>query len=81
MNRTNENARRQSGVWKIKSGDNRGIFSYLRESIKALENCAWVLSYSIEEARQRFAGRRQLLRQAAACLILALLRLVGVRYV
>ena len=40
----------------------------------------WVLSYSLEEARQRYADRRQLLRQAAACLLLALLRLVGVRY-
>ena len=40
----------------------------------------WVLSYSLEEARQRFAEKRQLLRQAGACLILAVLRLVGVRY-
>ena len=39
----------------------------------------WVLAYSLEEARQRYADRRQLLRQAAACLLLALLRLAGVR--
>ncbi len=39
----------------------------------------WVLTYSMEEARQRYADRRQLLRQAGACLILVLLRLVGVR--
>ena len=38
----------------------------------------WVLSYSLEEARQRYADRRQLLRQAAACIALALLRLAGV---
>lgn len=41
---------------------------------------AWVLSYSLEEGRQRFADKRQLLRQAGACLILAVLRLVGVNY-
>ncbi len=38
----------------------------------------WVMSYSMEEARQRYADRRQLLRQAAACIALALLRLAGV---
>jgi hypothetical protein len=37
----------------------------------------WVLAYSLEESRQRYADRRQLLRQAAVCLLLALLRLVG----
>ena len=37
----------------------------------------WVLMYWLEEKRQRYADRRQLLRQAAVCLILALLRLVG----
>ena len=40
----------------------------------------WVLSYSLEEARQRYADRRQLLRQAGVCLLLALLRLAGVRH-
>ena len=39
----------------------------------------WVMSYSMEEARQRYADRRQLLRQAGACLALALLRLAGMR--
>lgn len=38
----------------------------------------WVMSYSLEEARQRYADQRQLLRQAGACLALALLRLAGV---
>lgn len=38
----------------------------------------WVLTYSMEQARQRYADRRQLLRQAWACLALVLLRLVGV---
>lgn len=37
----------------------------------------WALSYRIEEARQRYAGRRQLLRQAGACIGLAVLRLAG----
>jgi hypothetical protein len=40
----------------------------------------WVLAYSLEEARQRYADRRQLLRQAGACIVLAVLRLVGVRH-
>lgn len=40
----------------------------------------WVLTYSMEEARQRYADRRQLLRQAGVCLLLCLLRLVGVRH-
>jgi hypothetical protein len=41
-------------------------------------SAVWVMSYSMEEARQRYADRRQLLRQAGACLALALLRLAGV---
>ena len=40
----------------------------------------WVLAYSLEEKRQRYADRRQLLRQAATCVALSLVRLVGVRY-
>ena len=38
----------------------------------------WLLAYSLEEARQRYADRRQLLRQAGACLALALLRVAEV---
>ena len=41
---------------------------------------AWVLSYRMEEARQRYADKRQLIRQAGVCLILAVLRLVGMNY-
>lgn len=41
---------------------------------------AWRLTYSLEEARQQYADRRQLMRQAAVCVVLALLRLVGVRH-
>lgn len=82
MIRANENARAaNTGAGQIKSDYSTRIFPYLRESIKAFENRAWVLSYSIEESRQRYADRRQFLRQAAACLILALLRLCGWRYV
>lgn len=40
----------------------------------------WVATYAIEEARQHYADRRQLLRQAGACIVLALLRLAGVRH-
>ena len=41
----------------------------------------WLLSYTIEEQRQQFAVSDKLMRQALACVALALLRLVGVRYV
>jgi hypothetical protein len=41
----------------------------------------WTLAYSLEEARQDYADRRQLLRQAGACIDLAVLRLIGVRHV
>jgi hypothetical protein len=40
----------------------------------------WTLAYSLEEARQRYADRRQLLRQAGACIGLAVLRGIGVRH-
>lgn len=43
-----------------------------------LSRAIWCAAYSIEEARQRYSNRRQLLRQAGACLALALLRLAGV---
>ena len=79
MIRPKENALREQGAGHIKSNYSTGIFAYLRESINALENRAWVLSYKIEESRQRYADRRQLLRQAGLCVILALLRLAGVR--
>lgn len=49
--------------------------------LASLNSRAWVITYSLEEARQRYADRRQLLRQAAVCLLLALVRLVGVRFV
>lgn len=38
----------------------------------------WRAAYRLEEARQVSASRGQLLRQAACCIGLALLRLVGV---
>ena len=80
MRPTKHYARQASGAGKIKSNYSAGILAYLIESIKAIENRVWVFSYSIEEARQRYAGGRQLLRLAVACLILALLRLAGACY-
>lgn len=41
----------------------------------------WLISYRLEEARQRYAGRRHFMREAFACVALALLRLGGARYV
>ena len=46
-----------------------------------LGRAAWIAAYAVEEARQRYADRRQLFRQAGACILLAALRLAGVRYV
>lgn len=37
----------------------------------------WRASYAAEEARQRYARRGQLFRQAGACIVLAVLRLLG----
>lgn len=56
-----------------RTNKNSGRLSWLTRQI-------WILNYSLEEARQRYAGRQHFVRQAAVCLILALLRLVGARY-
>jgi len=40
-------------------------------------NRLWAVAYSLEEARQRYADKRQLMRQAAACIALSLLRFAG----
>jgi hypothetical protein len=53
--------------------------SIISSAWSAIAYRLWVMSYSVEEARQRYADRRQLLRQAGACLALALLRLAGMR--
>jgi len=47
--------------------------------LSAVSRRVWILNYSLEESRQRYANRQQLFRQAAACIALALLQLVGVR--
>ena len=44
---------------------------------RALTYRLWAVSYSIEEARQRYADKRQLLRQAAACVALSIIRFAG----
>jgi hypothetical protein len=41
----------------------------------------WRLAFDLETSRQRYAARRQLLRQAGACVLLAFMRLAGTRYV
>ena len=46
----------------------------------AITSRVWVMSYCMEEARQRYADRRQLLKQAGACIALAVLRMIGVRH-
>ena len=49
--------------------------------LAAFSRRVWVLNYSLEEARQRCADRRQFLREACVCVVLALLRLAGVHCV
>lgn len=46
-----------------------------------MTNRIWLIAYFLEESRQRYAASGRLIRQAGACIALALLRLVGVRYV
>ncbi len=45
--------------------------------LRVVANRIWVLFYTVEEARQYYADRQQLLRQAAACIVLSLFRLAG----
>lgn len=54
--------------------------SILQCKLNSIRNALWLLDYSLEDARQRYAGRRQLFRQAAACIALALLHLSGLRH-
>ena len=72
---TNENGR-TAGNRSTTKHDHGSIIS---SAWSAIAYRLWVMSYSVEEARQRYADRRQLLRQAGACLALALLRLAGMR--
>lgn len=44
---------------------------------RAITNRLWVFTYQLEESRQLYAGKRQLWRQAATCLVLSLMRLAG----
>lgn len=65
MIRTNENARRQPGA--DTTANSTANYTPNRETIKPDLSCRlWVLAYSLEEARERYADRRQLLRQAGA---------------
>lgn len=52
--------------------DKRGGLSWLARQV-------WILNYSLEESRQRYAGRHQFMREACMCVVLALIRLAGVR--
>ena len=79
-----ENALREQGVETTEhfTGDYTRLN---RETVKTdllswLTRRVWVLNYSLEEARQRYADRRQLLREACVCVALAMLRLAGVRF-
>ena len=54
--------------------------SILHCKLNSIRNALWLLEYSLEEARQRYAVRQQLFRQAAVCLIIGALQLIGVLY-
>ncbi len=76
----NANALGKQGAGQNQSGDNTNNSTDFFESIKEkLATRVWLASYNLEELRERYADRRQLLRQAATCIALALLRLAGVR--
>ena len=78
---TNERALQEPGAGQNRCNYSSDNFADILVSLRArFSSWLWVREYSFEEARQRYADRRQLLRQAAACLLLALLRLVGVRH-
>lgn len=49
--------------------------------LAVLARRVWLIAYTLEESRQCYAGRRQFVREAGACVALALLRLWGARYV
>ena len=53
---------------------------WLPEARDEITSRVWLVGYDLELARQRYADRRQLLRQAAACVGLAILRKVGARH-
>lgn len=76
-NEKTPNGGQAEGVFKSTSSPS--IFAYLGALIK--RNRIWLLSYDLEEARQRYASSGKLIRQAAVCIALAFLRLAGVRYV
>ena len=50
----------------------------LRSKLNIIRNSLWVLEYALEDARQRYSVRQQLFRQAAVCLIIGALQLIGV---
>jgi hypothetical protein len=41
----------------------------------SIEQRIWVLQYELEEARQDYASSGRLLKQAAVCILLAILRI------
>lgn len=74
----NANALREQGAAQIKSDFSTSNSTDLLETIKErISNRIWLASYNLEELRERYAHRRQLLRQAAAFVALALLRLAS----
>ena len=81
---TNENAGRQPGAVTSEHFNAdytlRNCEAVKTDLLSWLTRRVWVLNYSLEESRQRYADRRQLLREACVCVALALLRLAGVRY-
>jgi len=74
---TKTNTMRGHGAGTNKSDNSGSIFTYLDKFIKAIQNRISVSIYSLEDARQHYAYTRQLLKQAAACIALYFLRMVG----
>jgi len=78
--RTNEQTGPDNTQHLKKNYTSRRAKSVCAALMAAVSSRIWVLTYTLEEARQRYADRRQLLRQAAVCLMLVFLRLVGLHH-
>lgn len=62
------------GCEPVPSGAGRG------RPAMTLSEKIWSLAYRFEEARQRYAASGRLVQQAAVCIVLAVLRIVGVQH-
>jgi hypothetical protein len=78
---TNEKGR--SGWHQATPKDDTCGFNHtpiIRRIKSAVSSRIWALQYALEEGRMRYASQGKLIRQAWACIALAIMQAVGVRY-